>query len=344
MKNISLLALGAILGSLLLFGCGDSAKKEGAEGQPVNGAEGAQAKGGEIKIDGSSTVYPIAAALTEAYKMKLGGDAPSISISQSGTGAGFKKFADGGLDISNASKPISDDQTEACTKGGVEFIELPIAYDGLSIVVNKDNTWATSITTEQLKKIWDKDSTVKLWSDVDPAWPKEPILLFGPTSDHGSYEYFNEVINGDKKNSRQDYQQNTDYNTMVAGVAGNKGALCYVGYAYVKQNEGQVKLLPVDAGKGGIAPSESTIVDGSYAPLSRPLMMYVNVKAVARPEVKSFLEFALKEGSEAVAATNYVPLPAEIYAKVLARLEAGKTGSVFAGAVGTKLSDLLAKE
>lgn len=343
MKHLSLLALGAIFGSILISGCGGGAKTEepGTTDKPT---EGAQVKGGEIAIDGSSTVYPIAAALAEAYKVKAGDNAPSISISQAGTGAGFKKFAGGDIDVANASKPISDEQAEACAKGGIEFIELPVAYDGLSIVVNKDNDWLTSITTDQLKKIWDKDSKVKLWSDVDPSWPKEPLLLYGPTSDHGSYEYFNEVINGDKKNSRQDYQQNTDYNTMVAGVAGNKGALCYVGYAYVKQNEGQVKVIPVDAGKGAVAPSEQTIVDGSYAPLSRPLMMYVSAKAAARPEVKAFFDFVMKEGSEAVAATGYVPLPADLYAKVLEKFNAGKTGTVFGGEVGMKLSDLLAKE
>lgn len=343
MKHLSLLALGAIFGSILIAGCGGGAKSEDT-GSTSKPSEGAQVKGGEIAIDGSSTVYPIAAALAEAYKVKAGSNAPSISISQAGTGAGFKKFAGGSIDVANASKPISEEQAEACKTGGIEFIELPVAYDGLSIVVNKDNDWLTSITTEQLKKIWDKDSKVKLWSDVDPSWPKEPLLLYGPTSDHGSYEYFNEVINGDKKNSRQDYQQNTDYNTMVAGVAGNKGALCYVGYAYVKQNEGQVKVVPVDAGKGAVAPSEATIVDGSYAPLSRPLMMYVSAKAAARPEVKSFFEFVMTEGSEAVAATGYVPLPSDLYAKILEKFNSGKTGSVFGGEVGVKLSDLLSKE
>ncbi len=334
MKHFSLLLSGALLGTLILAGCGS-----GSAGAVKEGTSG-----GEIKIDGSSTVYPIAAALVESYKMKLGDNSPSMSVSQAGTGAGFKKFASGGLDIATASKPISDDQMKACADGSVEFVELPIAYDGLSIVVNKENTWVTGITTAQLKKIWDKDSTVKLWSDVDASWPKEPIQLFGPTSDHGSYEYFNEVINGDKKNSRQDYQQNNDYNTMIAGVANNKNAFAYVGYAYVMQNQGQIKVVPVDSGTGAVAPSEAAIVDGSYAPLSRPLMLYVSKKALDRPEVKGFLEFTLKEGSEAVSATNYVALPSELYAKVLGRLEAGTTGTVFAGSVGTKLSELLAKE
>lgn len=343
MKHMSLLLTGALFGTLLLAGCNSGSETTTKEGS-TTGGEAPAVSGGEIKIDGSSTVYPIAAALVESYKMKVGDKAPSMSVSQAGTGAGFKKFAGGDLDIATASKPISEDQMKACADGGVEFVELPIAYDGLSIVVHKDNTWVKSITTEQLKKIWDKDSTVKMWSDVDPSWPKEPIQLFGPTSDHGSYEYFNEVINGDKKNSRQDYQQNNDYNTMIAGVANNKNAFAYVGYAYVMQNQGQIKVVPVDAGSGAVAPSEATIVDGTYAPLSRPLMLYANKKSLERPEVKGFLEFALKEGSEAVAATNYVALPSELYAKVLARLEAGKTGTVFAGSVGTKLSDLLAKE
>lgn len=341
MKQLSLLLTGVLLGALVLAGC-PSAESSAKTDKPAG--EGAAVSGGEIKIDGSSTVYPIAAALVESYKMKAGDKAPSMSVSQAGTGAGFKKFAGGDLDIATASKPISEDQMKACADGGVEFIELPIAYDGLSVVVHKDNTWMNGVTIAQLKKIWDKDSTVKMWSDVDASWPKEPIQLFGPTSDHGSYEYFNEVINGDKKNSRQDYQQNNDYNTMIAGVANNKNALAYVGYAYVMQNQGQIKVVPVDGGTGLVSPAEATIVDGSYAPLSRPLMLYVNKKSLERPEVKGFLEFTLKEGSEAVSATNYVALPAELYAKVLGRLEAGKTGTVFAGAVGTKLSDLLAKE
>lgn len=340
--NSNWLIAGALALSVAVSGCGSGTGSSTSGTTGGTPAPTGTAVTGSIRIDGSSTVFPITAALVEVFRTKQ----PDVQVAaaEAGTGAGFKKFATGEIDIANASKPISTSQVEAATKGGVEFIELPIAYDGLSIVVNKDNTWLKSITTEQLSKIWNKDSKVKMWSDVDPSWPKQEIKLYGPTSDHGSYEYFNEVISGDKANARQDYEKTNDYNALVAGVGSNKGALGYVGFAYVKQNPGMLRVIPVDAGKGAIEPSDETIMDGTYAPLSRPLLMYVNKKSAAKPEVKAFIEFALGEGKEAVSAAGFVPLPDDLYAKVLARFQAGKTGTIMEGAAGMKLSELLAKE
>jgi phosphate transport system substrate-binding protein len=208
-------------------------------------------------------------------------------------------------------------------------------------VVNPQNDWVKSITVAQLRKIWEAESKVKMWSDVDPSWPKEQIKLFGPTSDHGSYEYFNEVINGDKKNSRQDYSQNNDYNALVQGIVSNKGALGYVGHAYVVQNEGTIKAVPVDSGTGAVTATNETILNGTYAPLSRPLLIYVRKDSAERPEVKAFVDYALDAGAEFIGKSGYVPFSKDLYAKVAERFAAGTTGSMVQGAKGKTVSDLL---
>ncbi|MCG9894560.1 MAG: PstS family phosphate ABC transporter substrate-binding protein [Fimbriimonadaceae bacterium] len=331
----SFLALTAILAAMtILVGCGGGSRATEAGGSDSN-------LEGRIRIDGSSTVHPIASALTTRFSAL--NRSVRVSVGESGTGAGFEKFAAGEIQIATASKPISEEQAKAAADAGIEFIELPIAIDGLSIVVNAENTWATSITMDQLKKIWDKDSKISRWNEIDPSWPDEPLVLFGPNSDHGSYEYFNEVVNGDKKNSRQDYQATADYNQLIQGVNSSKGALGYVGFAYVEQNQGAIKVLGLDAGKGVVVPSNETIKDGTYFPMSRPLFIYVNKAAASEPAVKAFVEYALTDGKDAVTQANYVPLADEQYARILKRFQDGVTGTVF-NQPGKTLSQILDEE
>ncbi|MDI9635657.1 PstS family phosphate ABC transporter substrate-binding protein [Geitlerinema splendidum] len=322
---VSALAIG-------LVGCGSSNDAGNESGGPSAGSK----VSGSLTIDGSGTVFPIGAALAEMFNAS--NPDVNITVGNAGTGAGFEKFAKGEIEISNASRPVKDSELKKLQEAGVEFYELPVAYDGLCIIIHPSNTWLKSITLEQLNKIWDKDSKVKMWSDVDPTWPKQEIKLYGATSAHGTYEYFNEVVNGDKENVRADYSQQAEYDPLIQGVANEPSALGYVGYAYALDNASRVKTIPIDSGKGAITPSEATILDGSYAPFSRPLMMYVSKKAYdSNPAVKAFTEFALTaEGGEAVKAAGYVPLASDTLMLIQARLQAGRTGSILSGADSTK--------
>lgn len=342
MSKSSLLTLGAFALAVCLGACSPSAPS-------TTGTTGSTAPStgstltGSITVDGSSTVYPIAAAFGEEFAASTNGGV-KMSVSQAGTGAGMKKFVAGELDIVTASRPITADEMKTAETNGVEFIEVPIAFDGISIVVSKENTWLNSITVDQLKKLWNKDSKIAMWNEIDPAWPAEKISLYGPTSAHGSYEYFNEVINGDKKDSRQDYSQQPEYNGLVQGVAGEKGSLGYVGFSYVEENLDKLKLVPVDGGKGAITPSVETISNGTYAPLSRPLFLYVTKKAAARPEVQGFFEFILMKGSDVVKTQKFVPLPANLYEAALERFNEHKTGSVLGDfKPGMNMEELLKK-
>ncbi|MBS1723619.1 MAG: PstS family phosphate ABC transporter substrate-binding protein [Armatimonadetes bacterium] len=340
----------AVAAALVLTGCattdnaasgttGTSASTSGAGPSP----EPNKKLTGSLTIDGSSTVYPIATALVEEF----GEAQPDVRITanQSGTGAGMQKFGRKEIDIADASRPIKDKEIEDCQKAGVDFVELPVAFDGLSIVVNPKNTWLNSITIAELNKIWAKDSTVKSWKDVNPAWPDKPIKLYGPTTVHGTYEFFNEAVNKDKANSRQDYQQCADYNVLVAGVGKDEGSLGYVGFAYYEQNKTSLKLVPVDGGKGPVSPSEDTIRSGEYTPLSRPLLMYVSKTALDRPEVMAFMEHALDKSSNAVKSQGYITLPDEILTMALDRLKAKTVGSVFKNfKPGMKMDEVLKME
>lgn len=319
-------AAAAILGVILAvsMGCGGTASGGGQDSPKGVDEPGLS---GKIDINGSSTVYPIAEFLVEEFR----GRNPEVqlAVSQDGTGKGMALLAEKAIDIANASRPIKAVEIEAAEKAGVEFIEVPIAFDGVCIVVNPENSWLKEISMEDLAKIWAPDSTVKTWKDVRPEWPAEEIVLFGPTAEHGTYEYFNETVNGDGGATRSDYQANNDYNALISGVSREPKALAYVGYAYYVENMEQVRAVPVVGASGAaVAPTEQTILDGTYAPFSRPLFMYVNKASLERPEVKTFVMDALGRSNQAISASRYIPLPDAIYATLRERVENGVTGTV----------------
>ena len=264
---------------------------------------------GEIVADGSSTVFPITQAVAEEFKL-AGANGVKVSVGSSGTGGGFKKFCAGETDLSNASRPIKDEEKALCTSKNIEYIELKVAVDGLSVVTHPDNSFADCLTTEELKKVFVKDSTVTNWSQIRTGFPNKPLKLYGPGTDSGTYDYFTDEINGEEGVGRSDslYTPSEDDNTLVQGVAGDPNALGYFGYAYYTQNKDKLKALGVDPGSGCIAPNETTINDGSYTPLSRPLYVYVAKSAISKPQVKAFVDFYLDEVSGLLQSVGYVPL------------------------------------
>ena len=274
---------------------------------------------GEIVIDGSSTVYPVSVAAAEDFRKEY----PSVQIPVgiSGTGGGFKKFTAGETVISDASRPIKDSERELAAENGVTFIELTVAYDGLSVLVNPNNDWATCLTTQQMNEIWKPDSNVTNWNQIDPSYPDLEIILYGPDADSGTFDYFTEEINGDTGIIRDDFFPAVDDNVLVQGIAGDRGALGYFGYAYYVANADKLKLAGVDGGAGCIEPSEETINNGSYSPLSRPLYIYVNVASLQREEVKAFVDFYLRNAADLAASVGYVGLPQQMYDEALALVE-----------------------
>jgi phosphate transport system substrate-binding protein len=267
-----------------------------------------------VKVDGSSTVLPI----TEAVGAKFRKEHPGVHViaARSGTGGGFKKFSNGEIDICGASRPITDVEKKACADNGIEFVPFEIAYDGLSVCVNPKNTWCDCLTVEQLKDIWQPDSAVSKWKDIHAEWPDEEIKLYGAGTDSGTFDFFTEAIVGEPKKSRDDYTQSEDDNVLVTGVAGDEYALGYFGLAYYEANQGKLKLVGIDAGDGNcVKPSQETVRNNTYRPLSRPLLIYVRKSSLERPEVRTFVEFYLENVDNLVTKTGYVPAPEEIYAK-----------------------------
>jgi len=301
-----------------------------------------------IKTDGSSTVYPIIEAVAEEFQKAKKG-AIKVTVGISGTGGGFKKFCRGETDISNASRPILKKEMDVCKEHGIEYIELPIAYDGLAVMVNPKNTWVKSLTVADLKKMWEPDATGKItkWNQVRPEWPNAPLKLYGAGVDSGTFDYFTEAIVGKAKSSRSDYTSSEDDNVLVMGIAGDKNALGYFGLAYYEENKDKLKLVPIVNPKTGkeVLPSEQTVMDGTYQPLSRPLFIYVNKKAAEKPEVKEFIEYYLKNASKLVKQVKYVPLSPGAYKLVEERFAKRTTGTMFGGEaeVGVKIEDLLKK-
>lgn len=337
-KNLPIIGITSLF---LVSGC--QPKQPEIKSETTTLTENAQQLSGTINIDGSSTVAPVSSAVAEEFASI----APNVKVvvKTSGTGGGFKKFVVGEIDISDASRPIEPEEIEKAKEHGIEFIEIPIGYDGLSVVVNPKNTFVDYLTVEELKRIWEPGSKVKKWSDVRPTFPNIEIKLYGPGRDSGTFDYFCEAILKTKKASRQDYQASEDDNFLVTGVSGDPNALGYFGYAYYEQNKDKLRVVPIDNGKGPVAPSPETVQNGTYQPLSRPLFIYVNKKAAERPEVKAFIEFYLsEEGRELLRAEGYMPLPDEVYMAVLERFRAGTTGSVFEGIshVGANLKKLYA--
>ncbi|MEJ7620206.1 MAG: PstS family phosphate ABC transporter substrate-binding protein [Aquificaceae bacterium] len=303
-----------------------------------------------IKIDGSSTVYPITEGIAEEFQRAKRG-AVKVTVGISGTGGGFKKFCRGETDISNASRPILAKEMEECRKNGVQYIELPVAYDGLAVVVNPRNNWATCMTVEQLREIWKPESQGKkfMWSDLDPKWPKQEIKLCGAGSDSGTFDYFTEAIVGKAKSSRGDYTASEDDNVLVQFAQRERGALCYFGLAYVEENKGKVKAVQIKNPKTGqcVAPTYQAVQNGTYQPLSRPLFIYVNAKAVReRPEVREFVEFYLKNAGKIAKQVGYIALPDRAYKMAEERFNKRVLGTVFGGEpeVGLTIDELLKRE
>ena len=305
------------------------------------------AKAQVIQIDGSSTVFPVTEAVAEEFQKSKKGKV-KVTVGISGTGGGFKKFCRGEIDISDASRPILKQEIEACKGSGVEFFELPVAYDALTVIVNPKNDWATSMTVAELKKIWEPAAQGKItnWNQVRPKWPDAPLKLFGAGADSGTFDYFTEAIVGKAKSSRGDFTASEDDNVLVQGVANDRNALGFFGFAYYIENQKKLKVVAIDGGKGPVAPSAKSVEDGSYQPLSRPIFIYVSKKAVAKPEVKEFVEFYLKNAPALVKEVKYVALPAKAYTLGLEHLQKGKIGTVFGGEaeVGVKIDDLLKRE
>lgn len=308
-----------------------------------------KAEQGLVKIDGSSTVYPITEAVAEEFQKATRG-ATKVTVGISGTGGGFKKFCRAETDISDASRPILKQEMEACKQAGVQYIELPVAYDALTVVINPQNTWIKSMTVAELKKMWEPASQGKItkWNQVNPAWPDAPLKLFGPGADSGTFDYFTEAVVGKAKSSRGDFTASEDDNVLVQGVSRDKNALGYFGYAYYAENTGKLKAVPIveKDGKPAVSPSFETVKNGAYQPLSRPIFIYVNAKSVERPEVKEFVEFYLKNAPALVKEVKYVPLPDAAYSLALENLKKKKTGTGFGGEaeVGVSVEELLKRE
>ena len=312
-------------------------------GGPPEPAEGGL--GGSVRVDGSSTVFPITEAIAEEFRKVE--PAIRVTVGISGTGGGFKRFTAGETDITDASRPIAPPEVEVAKQNGIEYIELPVAFDGLSVLVNPKNDFVSSLTVAELKRIWEPESGVHRWSDVRPAWPSREIHLYGPGTDSGTFDYFTQAINGREKASRPDFSASEDDNVLVQGISGDTDALGYFGFAYYAENRERLKLVAVDGGDGPVLPSPETILDGSYQPLARPIFIYVTTKAAARPEVQAFVRFYLTQAKNLVEQVGYVPLPDEVYELARERFEQGQTGSVFDGKgpqVGVRLEDLLQRE
>ncbi len=270
------------------------------------GGSGSGADSSEILIDGSSTVFPISQAVAEEFRV----DRPEVQIPVgiSGTGGGFKRFVEGDIDIADASRPIKESERAQAEENGVGFTEFVIAYDGLSIVINKSNDFATCLTVAELKKIWEPGSSVDNWNEVRSEFPDKPLRLYGPDTDSGTFDYFTDAINGEEDASRADYTASSDDNVLVQGVSGDQGAMGYFGFAYYTENSEILNVVSVDGGDGCVAPSVSAINDGSYAPLSRPMFIYVNNASLERPEVRDFIEFYMNNAAELAEEVGYVGL------------------------------------
>ena len=270
---------------------------------------------GEVKptvtIDGSSTVFPISRGVAEKFQVEQ--SLIDVNVGTSGTGGGFKKFMVGDIDINNASRPIKSKEIALAKENGVGYLELAVAFDGITVVVNKDNTWLDYLTPAELKKIWEPGSSVKLWSDVRSGWPSTPISLYGPGRNSGTFDFFTESIVGKSGHSRSDYTVIEDGKEAVEQVVADTGSMSYMGYAHYAANKEKLKVVPIDSGDGAIDPTTGTIYSQRYKPLSRPLFIYINLNSLVRPEVQKFVEFYLNNVSQVVSDVGYVRLSAKDY-------------------------------
>ncbi|MBC8163660.1 MAG: PstS family phosphate ABC transporter substrate-binding protein [Roseiflexaceae bacterium] len=313
---------------------------------PTSAATQARSLQGTISIDGSSTVFPIAEAIAAEFMLR----APDVEVQLgvSGTGGGFEKFCAGETVISNASRPIKQSEMADCAANDVAFIELPIAYDGLSIVVNPQNDWVACLTVDELRRMWEPaaEGMLMRWNQIRPEWPDAPLALYGAGADSGTFDYFTSAIIGEEAASRGDYIGSEDDYLLSQGVAAGKYALGYFGYAYYRASQDQLKLLQIDSGAGCVAPDEATIAANTYQPLSRPIFIYVNVAGLQRSEVAAFLDTFLDSAAQVAGDVKYVPLSDSVYALVRERLREQRTGSVFTGGsqVGLSIEQLLVLE
>jgi phosphate transport system substrate-binding protein len=312
-------------------------------------AAGAPAFAQLVKVDGSSTVFPITEAIAEDFQQSTKGKV-KVTVGISGTGGGFKKFCRGETDVSDASRPILKQEIETCKAAGIQYYELPVAYDAITVVLNPQNTWVKTLTVSELKKMWEPVAQGKVtkWKQVNPAWPDQPLKLFGPGADSGTFDYFTEAVNGKAKASRGDFTASEDDNVLVQGVARDVHALGYFGYAYYNENRDKLRAAPIvpAEGKAAVEPSAETVVNGTYQPLSRPIFIYINAKAYERPEVKQFVEYYMKNADRLVREVKYVPLPAKAYSHNLEHIERKQLGTKFGGEnkVGLTIDDLMKME
>lgn len=322
MRKMKFYAGAAVMSTALLLGACGGAETEGnnnSASSAENAGEENQQLQGEIQVDGSSTVFPIMEAVAEEYMMEQPG--VNVTVGQSGTGGGFEKFAAGETHVSNASRPIKEEEVKALEEAGIDFTEFEVAYDGLSVVVNKENDWVDHLTVDELKKIWVDNGETKKWSDIREGWPDEEIKLYSPGTDSGTYDYFNEVILEDAQIDKNAVLSEDD-NVLVQGVTGDKNALGYFGYAYYAENKDNLKVVPIDGGEGPVEPTNETVESGEYSPLSRPLFVYVSNKAVAEDEaVYDYMKFMIENAGTLSEEVGYVSLPEEEYQSALEKLE-----------------------
>ena len=301
-----------------------------------------------VKVDGSSTVYPITEAVAEEFQ-KAKKQAIKVTVGISGTGGGFKKFCRGETDISDASRPILKKEMDDCKKAGIEYFELPVAFDALTVVINPKNAFIKQLTIAEMKKMWEPGAQGKVtkWNQVNPQWPDAPMKLFGPGADSGTFDYFTEAVVGKSKSSRGDFTASEDDNVLVQGVARDVNGLGYFGFAYYVENKDKLKAVPIVNEKGqAVSPSMEAVEAGTYSPLSRPIFIYVNAKSLGRPEVREFVQYYMTHGAKLSKEVKYVPLPATAYTTAWEHVQKGKKGTVFGGVaeVGITIEALLKRE
>jgi len=302
-----------------------------------------------VKIDGSSTVYPITQAVADQFQEVKKGTM-QVAVAVSGSGGGFRKFCRGEIDIVNASRPILKNEMKECKNTGVQYVEIPVAFDALTVAIHPGNTWSRAMTVAQLKRIWEPAAEGKIthWNQIDSAWPAEAIKLFGPARDSGTYDYFTEAVIGKTKSSRADFTRSEDDTGLVRAVAGDKNGLGFLGFAYYIENQDKVTAVAIDNGngQGAVLPSVETVEDGSYQPLSRPMFIYVSLKAAEKPEVKEFVEFYLKNALLLVKETHFFPLPPRAYTTMLGHFNKKRAGTVFNGVpvIGLTIDELIRRE
>ncbi|MEB3226566.1 MAG: PstS family phosphate ABC transporter substrate-binding protein [Synechococcus sp.] len=349
LRGLSLGLSGLALTAALAACNGAQTPTDSGAGTTNAPADSASGLSGDVLIDGSSTVFPITEAMAEEFQ----GANPDVrvTVGVSGTGGGFSKFCAGETDISNASRPIKTEEVEACAEAGIEYIEIPVAYDALSVVVSPENDWATCLTTEELATIWSPESEGKVtnWSQVREGFPDRPIDLYGPGTDSGTFDYFTDAINGEEGASRGDYTASEDDNVVVQGVVNDPNAMGYFGFAYYEENADNLRAVEIDDGDpsngdGCVAPSIATVDDTTYQPLARPIFIYVRADSLDKPQVQAFMDFYTDEAnSSLVSEVGYIALGSDIYAKAQERLASRTVGSIFDGGstVGVRLGDVL---